>query len=82
LVGVAIGLSLFAHVPYIFSLLGFSALPLLGHLVTIDEDLPGGWSNLDGSEPFPWVELLVKAVVFAILCAIVILYPQVRSLGA
>lgn len=39
---------------------GFSAFasfvgwPLLGTLVTADDDLPGGWSNPDGTEPPPW----------------------------
>ena len=36
-----------------FSLIG--ALPLLGSIITIDDDLPGGWSNPDGDEPFPWM---------------------------
>lgn len=29
-------------------------LPLVGFLVTIDDDLPGGWSNPDGKNPPPW----------------------------
>jgi hypothetical protein len=73
---------LFAHVPYIYTVLAFAGLALLGHLVTIDEDLPGGWSNLDGTEPFPWRELLAKVAVVAVLCVIVALYPQVRRFGS
>lgn len=40
--------------------LGFSALvvfvgwPVVGTLVTADDDLPGGWSNPDGTVPPPW----------------------------
>jgi hypothetical protein len=30
------------------------ALPLLGVLVTIDDDLPGDFSNSDGKTPPPW----------------------------
>ena len=82
LIGVAVALSLFLHVPYIFTALGISAWALFGHLVTADEDLPGGWSNPDGVQAFPWAVLLVKAIVFALLCAIVVLFPAVRGLGS
>jgi len=30
------------------------ALPLLGVLITMDDDLPGGFSNPDGKIPPPW----------------------------
>jgi hypothetical protein len=29
-------------------------LPLIGVLATIDDDLPGGWSNADGKVRAPW----------------------------
>jgi hypothetical protein len=32
----------------------FLAWPVLGTLVTADDDLPGGWSNPDGSVTPPW----------------------------
>lgn len=41
--------------------LGYTALavfvgwPLMGTVVTADDDLPGGWSNPDGTVPPPWV---------------------------
>ena len=35
-----------------FSIIG--CWPLLGSIITSDDDLPGGWSNPDGDEPFPW----------------------------
>lgn len=68
------------RVPYIFTFLGVAALVLVGHLVTIDDDIPGGWSNPDGSQPFPWGELLVKAVVVAVL-GLLALLPGIRALG-
>jgi hypothetical protein len=82
LVGAAVLLSYFAHVPYIFSALGSSAWLLIGHIVTLDDDLPGGWSNADGARSFPWVALLVEAGIFAMLCAIVILFPVIRVFGS
>jgi hypothetical protein len=30
-------------------------LPLIGLLITIDDDLPGGWSNPDGKVRAPWL---------------------------
>jgi hypothetical protein len=76
----AIGLSTLWRVPYIFTFVGVAALVLAGHVATIDDDLPGGWSNPDGSQPFPWAELLVKATVVAVL-ALLALVPSVRALG-
>jgi Flp pilus assembly pilin Flp len=37
-------------------LLTLVALPLLGFIVTIDDDLPGGFSNPDGKARGPWRE--------------------------
>lgn len=44
-----------AGMPFGFALLiPFVAWPVLGTLVTIDDDLAGGWSNPDGSVIPPW----------------------------
>lgn len=32
----------------------FVGWPLVGTLVTADDDLPGGWSNPEGTERPPW----------------------------
>ncbi|MFP5213157.1 MAG: hypothetical protein ACLGPL_07230 [Acidobacteriota bacterium] len=82
IVGTTLSLSYFRGVPYIYTLIGFSAWALLGHLVTIDDDVKGGWSNPDGSEPFPWLELLTKVAIFMGLCAIAALCASVRNFGA
>ena len=37
-------------------LLFFVAWPLVGTLITIDDDLPGGWSNPDGTVRPQWLE--------------------------
>jgi hypothetical protein len=34
----------------------------IGHLVTLDDDMPGGWSNPDGLRAF-WFESLVQLVI-------------------
>ena len=68
------------RVPYIFTCIGAAAMVVIGHVVTIDDDLPGGWSNPDGSDPFPWGELLTKVAVLAAL-GLLALVPSVRALG-
>lgn len=75
-------LSIFWHVPYIFTLIGFSAWAFFGHLVTADDDSPNGWSNPDGKRPTPWRAIAIKAIVFAVFCTIAFFSPMVRSLGA
>lgn len=79
---VAVALSLLAGIPYIYTLLGFSAWAFFGHLITSDDDMRGGWSNPDGTRPFPWVELLIKAVIFVALCIVAVAFPVVRGLGS
>ena len=37
-----------------FCLAIFVGWPLLGTLVTAEDDMPGGWSNPDGTIPPPW----------------------------
>jgi hypothetical protein len=45
--GVSLGVALFVL------LVGW---PIIGTLITLDDDLPGGWSNPDGSVRPPWRE--------------------------
>ena len=78
--GVAIVLSLIWRIPDIYTYVGFAALVFIGHVVTIDDDMPGGWRNPDGSQPFPWGALLIKAAILAAL-GLAALSPSVRALG-
>ena len=65
--GLALGIAL---------LIFFVAWPLVGTLVTIDDDLKGGWSNPDGTVRAPWLQspfwgqisggLAISAVGFAV----------------
>lgn len=78
---VAVGQSLHAllSVPYAYTALALSAWVFFGHLITADDDAPGGWSNPDGSATFPWVSLAAKGGVFLGLCLLVALVPAVRG---
>jgi hypothetical protein len=77
----SLALSLVWQIPYIYTLIGFAAWVFVGHLVTADDDIPGGWSNLDGSHSFPRTALLVKALVFGSLCALALLSSSIRGFG-
>lgn len=47
----------------------------IGHFVTLDEDLPGGWSNPENSQKIVFIsvgELLIKIVVFLLTIYIAI----------
>lgn len=56
----ALVLSWLWHVPYIYTVIGFSAWAIIGQIVTVDDELSGGWSNPDGNLPYPWKELFLK----------------------
>ncbi len=75
-------LSLIWKVPYFYTAIGFAASIFVGHLITIDDDLSGGWSNSDGSIPFPWPQLAIKAAVLLCLAGLVFFFPALRMLGA
>ena len=77
----AVFLSLVWGVPYIFTFIGFSAWVFIGHLVTADDDLPGGFSNPDGSLPFPWAELAIKGLILLALVLLAAMFPALRHFG-
>jgi hypothetical protein len=78
----AVSLSLIWKVPCLYTAIGFAVWGFAGHLITIDDDLPSGWSNPTGSIPFPWAELAIRASVLLGLLGLVFLIPALRTLGA
>jgi len=85
IVAVTIGLSVFAGVAYIYTLCGLAAWMALGHLITLDDDMPGEWSNPEGDKKL-WrgslVGLAVKFLVFVLLVVIVLSFPSLAKFGA
>lgn len=75
-------LSLIWRVAYLYTAIGVAVWSLGGHLITIDDDLPGEGSNPDGSIPFPSAELAIKAAVLLVLVGLVFFFPLLRTLGA
>lgn len=84
-VGVTIGLSVVADVPYIYTLCGLAAWMAFGHLITLDDDMPGEWSNPEGDKKL-WrsslAVMVVKFLVFAALVVIALSFPSLAEFGA
>jgi hypothetical protein len=61
LLAVAIGAAVAVHLYFGLSLslaflIFFVGWPLFGTLITIDDDMKGGWSNPDGTTRPPWLQ--------------------------
>ncbi|MEC5216962.1 hypothetical protein RCH09_001918 [Actimicrobium sp. GrIS 1.19] len=78
----AVVLSLIWKVPYSYTAIGFAVWAFAGHLITIDDDVAGGWSNPDGGIPFPWLKLAINAAVLLGLVGLSFFIPAFRTLGA
>jgi hypothetical protein len=78
----ALTLSLIWKVPYLYTAICFAVWAFGGHLITIDDDLPGGWNDPDGDISSPWAELAIKAAVLLALIGLVFFIPALRSVGA
>ncbi len=79
-VAAALLLSALFSMPYVFTAVGFTGWLFLGHLITIDDEFPGGWSNPDGRHPASWGVLAIKGVAFLAL-ALAATSPEVRHWG-
>lgn len=77
----ALLLSFIWRVPYIFTVAGFSAWAFFGHLITADDDMPGGFSNPDGSLPSLRGELAIKGIVLLALLGLIAFVPSLWALG-
>jgi len=81
---VMLGMSIFLNVAYIYTLCALSGWVAIGHLVTLDDDMPEGWSNPEGSAEF-WnkskIACVVKFFVFISLVILVIAFPSLGNYG-
>ena len=74
-------LSVLFSIPYIYTVIGYTGWPFFGHLITIDDDFPGGWSNPFGTEPMPWGALMVKGLIFMMVVLCALAFPEIRQHG-
>ncbi|MBY6189325.1 hypothetical protein KUV22_02740 [Microbulbifer agarilyticus] len=85
IVAVTIGLSFFAGVAYAYTLCGLAALIAVGHLITLDDDMPGEWSNPEGDKSV-WhsslVVLAIKFLVFVVFVIATLSFPSLAKYGA
>ena len=84
-ISLVVGLSLAFDIAYIYTLLVLSALVAFGHLMTLDDDMPGEWENMDESQRI-WfsskVILVIKIGIFISFIAAILFIPSVRTFGA
>jgi hypothetical protein len=75
---------MFAGVAYIYTLCGLAAWMAFGHLITLDDDMPGEWSNPEGDKKF-WhgslAIMVIKFLVFAALLVTVLSFPSLAKYG-
>lgn len=78
--GVSIMLSVFFKIPYACTIVLISTLPFIGHVITLDDDYPGGFSNQDESVEI-WksslFQLLIKLLVIVALGALIFIFPKI-----
>lgn len=78
---VIFGLSALVDVAYIYTLCGLAGWVAVGHLITLDDDMPGEWSNPEGDIALWRSSLRVLAVKFAVFFALVVLSLSVPTLA-
>ena len=81
---IAVAMSHWFQVPYAITVLGILAWTAFGHLITLDDDIPGKWSNPEGSQVV-WrqskLALVVKFIVFIAFFAVISLVPEITAFG-
>lgn len=84
-IAVIIGLSLFADIAYVYTLCGLAGLIAFGHLITLDDDMPGEWSNPEKSKALWHMSLAILAAKFLVFMGILVLilsFPAIARYGA
>jgi hypothetical protein len=82
LAAVAAGLTFVAGVPYFVTVTILVAWAAFGHLMQLDDDMPGGWSNLD-NDPVVWrrsrLALALKVAAVVVLFWVMAQYPVLKT---
>ena len=79
---IAVILSLIWAVPYLYTAISFAIWALVSHMITIDDDLSGGWSNPDGKISFPWAKLVIKVAFLLAPVGLAFLVAALPRFGA
>jgi hypothetical protein len=77
----AVALSLLWRVPYIYTVIGAVAWSFVGFIVTVDDDLSGGWSPNPGGRRAVAAQLASIAALLAGLIALAVFFPAGRAAG-
>ncbi|MGX5674009.1 hypothetical protein [Thermomonas fusca] len=77
----AVAASLLWRIPYIFTVIALFGVGLVGLVVTLDDDMPGGWSPHPGGRRAVFGCVAAAATVLAAAVAVAVFFPAVRALG-
>ena len=84
IVSITIALSAFCDIAYIYTLCGLSAWAAFGHLITLDDDMPGEWSNPEGDKAL-WrnslAAMAIKFMIFITLAVTLLSFPSLAQYG-
>ena len=72
-------------VPYVVTVAWLLVFACVGHFVTLDDDLSGGWSNPDGEKSiYRWslFELGIKVVFAAAVWVLIYRFPGLKEFGS
>jgi hypothetical protein len=85
ILGATVALSLLAGVAYIHTICGLSAFIAIGHLITLDDDMPGEWCNPEGEKQL-WhsslILLATKFLIFVVILFLMVTFPSLKTFGA
>ena len=81
-VAIAAILTFYFNSPYIITLLIMLGWSSVGQLVTLDDDLPGGWSNPDGDPAVArqaklWLAATIAS--FALVFLLMLKFPYIQD---
>nr|CAP48577.1 putative integron gene cassette protein [uncultured bacterium] len=84
-VGIVVAfLTFYLDSPYVVTLWILLGWSTIGQLVTLDDDMPGGWSNPDG-DPVAWRRakawLALTFACFVLVAWLMYNYPWIRDYG-
>jgi len=81
MLALTVGLSSIFSLGFLWAFIIAFAWPMLGTLVTFDDDLPGGWSNPDGSQKPPYGLLFGLIGIEVLLLVVAMTWPNIAAYG-
>lgn len=69
------------HIPYIFTIIGSLMWGIIGIIITLDDDMPGGWSPHPAGAKGALGQLILPISLLVIAIAVAVLFPSIWVIG-